>query len=124
VYNLGGEADEAVHTPSSQHIEGGEVGIAAHHIHGAASYEGTEDEESLQQQQRGESGEEIKQQQDDEEEEGKKEEVGVRPLHRSFVCEREGGARMGGCRGGGGVKDEEEENGRKEAEQFLLIEAG
>lgn len=83
MYNLGGveDVEEDVPTTTSQHQHTAEEGIAAHHIAGASTYEGTEDgydeDSSLHHQQ---GGEEIEQQQEDEqeeEEEDKKEEVGA-----------------------------------------------
>lgn len=53
VYNLGGddERSEAGHSGRAASVATEDEGITAHHIHGAAAYEGTEDEESVQQQQ-------------------------------------------------------------------------
>jgi hypothetical protein len=50
---LGGddERSEAGHSGRAASVATEDEGLTAHHIHGAAAYEGTEDEESVQQQQ-------------------------------------------------------------------------
>ena len=82
-YSLGGEPDEpaeSVHSPSSHRAAAHADGISAHHVHGAAAYEGTEDED----------GSQHHQQQQEEEEEGEQyveiegeEQKEVGPCHTS-----------------------------------------
>lgn len=64
MYNLGGDAEEAVTSPHSNMggSEAADDGISAHHIHGASTYEGTEDEESVAHTQHTEGGDDAEQQ--------------------------------------------------------------
>jgi hypothetical protein len=70
---LGGddERSEAGHSCRAASVATEDEGLTAHHIHGAAAYEGTEDEESVQQQQQQQQTQEEEEQYVEVEEEQK-----------------------------------------------------